>query len=496
MPGRPFEWRLIAWIGVAILSTYCLFWAGAWLATYYVEFRVWALIPAFTVVAVWIVVAIRDSTWRPRTVLMPAFIAGSTALVLATILSRQPRVSVEYLALATLLASLYLLLQRLMASAYFRPRMLSFAMIASLLLGLAYVVAVVVHWIPWWESVGQLVAPPLRPQFEGLTLGNPSAVMTASVLLTAPAVAVLMGGSRAHRAGAFGLVALAAVVTLLSGSRAGWLAIAISVLVVAVLSLRPPTRRAAIVRIGRPRAGLLVVGPLAAVAAVMALVAAPGFLLRTGAGGEAVRAGYWAAAVRMFEESPLVGTGPGTWVSQRIAYTLNTETDYYIPHAHNIYVQTLAELGVIGVLAGAVVALVLIRLLAGAINNADRARADGLGRALLNPVLRYPPSARLLCQLARDPVCLCRANRMARRYGATRYQPAPDSSEPAWFRCAYVDAMGTARRWPCRGCRAGRFRGVSGLVGAWRIALQRRRGHAPGQRSNGGCRTIALGGRA
>jgi O-antigen ligase len=372
MPGRAFQWRTVTWSAIAVLSAYCLFWGGAWVATYYAELRIWALIPAFAVVATWITVAIRDPAWRPRTVLAPAFAAALAAFTIGTIFSRQPRLSAEYLALAFLLTTLYLILQRLMASPFFRPRMIGFAAIGALLIGIAYLAVTVQRWVVWWDTIGRLAAPPLRPFFEGLTLGNPSAVMTASVLLAAPAVAHLAGGSTWSRVTAVAILVLTGLTSIISGSRAGWLALAIAIVVVGGLWLLAPARRASLVELIRS-AGRIAIVPMIVGTLALVLVT-PGIILRATAGGEGLRTTYWAAALRMFESSPLVGTGPGTWVPQRVAYTLAGEPDYYIPHAHNLYVQTLAEFGLTGLVAGLVVALLLGRLLLGAIRDPDAAR--------------------------------------------------------------------------------------------------------------------------
>lgn len=374
MPGRGLQGRIVAWPFVAILAAYCLFWGGAWPATYYTNLRIWALIPAFAVVGVWIVIATRSPVWRPSTILAPAFAAAFAAFAICSVTSRFPRFSVEYLALAVLLAALYLILQRLMASDFFRPRMVSFAAIAGMVIGIAYLLIVVPHWITWWGLIGRVAAPPLRPFFEGLTFGNPSAVMTASVLLAAPVVAHLAGGERTSRIGALGVIALAAVVTILSGSRAGWLAIGITVIVVGVLWLAPTEHRASLVGLVRSRSAQMLALAVLVLAAVGAFAVGPGLLLRASAGGEAVRTDFYAESVRMFQSSPLVGTGPGTWVVERIAFTPPSETDYYVPHAHNIYLQTLAEFGLVGLLAGVVVVFALGRLLLGALRDPDPGR--------------------------------------------------------------------------------------------------------------------------
>ena len=51
----------------------------------------------------------------------------------------------------------------------------------------------------------------------------------------------------------------------------------------------------------------------------------------------------------------MTGAGPGMWAASRIAYTLPSEGDEYVPLAHNLYLQTLGELGLVGLAAGVLV---------------------------------------------------------------------------------------------------------------------------------------------
>lgn len=375
MPGQQgLQGRFIGWAAVAVLATYALFVGGAWAPTYSVFFRIMTLILCALGIAVWVVVAIRDPFWRPRSVLAPAFAAAFAAFLISTIASRFPRFGFEYLAWSIILAALYLLLQRLMASSFFRVRLLGFATLSALVIGIWYVASVVPQWFAWWGIIGRFAAPPLRPTFESLVWGNPSAVLTASVLLTAPAVATLWGGALARWLFLGLLVALSLFAIVASGSRAGWLAVAIALGTVAAIWLGSAARRRSLVELLNKRAVRIATVPLAAVAIVGAVLVGPSLIFRTAAGGETIRTGYYLASLRMFESSPMTGTGPGTWAPLRIANTLPTETDYYIPHAHNIYLQVLAEFGVVGLAAGVVTVLLLARLLSGAIRDPDPAR--------------------------------------------------------------------------------------------------------------------------
>ena len=366
--------RYVGWAAIAALSTYALFVGGTWAPTYFVSYRVVTLILAAASLGVWVIVAVHDHEWRPRSTLEPAFAAAFTVFTISTLTSRYPRFGFEYLAWSILLAALYFLLVRLMASSFFRPRILGFSLISATVIGIAYTILVGADWVIWWGMIGRLAAPPLRPGLEGLTFGNPNPVMVASVLLTAPVVAHIWGSGRSRRGLALALVGLTAVVSLLTGSRAGWLAVAAAIVVVGSLPLLSAEHRHELVSVARSRTAQLIAILVAIVGAVTATVAGPGLLQRVGAGGEDLRTAFFAASLRMFESAPLVGVGPGTWAMLRAPFTLAGEPDYYIPHAHSIYLETLAEFGLLGVAAALVVALVLGRLVLGAVRDQDPAR--------------------------------------------------------------------------------------------------------------------------
>jgi O-antigen ligase/tetratricopeptide (TPR) repeat protein len=365
----------LSWVLLVALIIWLTFLGGGWQGIYAASLRSISLLLIAVGVGAWLAVAVLRPSWRPRTRFWPALAAGLLVMATAVVASPLPRVGADYLAYSVLLVALYLLLERLMAHPTFRIRVTGLTIVLFLGLCLTYIAFVVGDWVRWWDIVGRFVVPPLRPYFEGLLYGNPSAVMTMALLLLAPALAHLGLGSTSRRVTAAVLVVLALVVTLLSGSRAGWLAFVVGVGVTFLMWIASgPNRRriASALEDRRVRVAAVVV----VIAGVIGVVVfGPVILLRVGGGGEDLRSSLYVNALRVFQSSPLVGTGPGTWVVERPAFTQTGEIDYYIPHAHDIYVQALAEFGLLGLAAGLVVAASLIWVIRDGIRDADPVRA-------------------------------------------------------------------------------------------------------------------------
>jgi O-antigen ligase len=349
--GAP-GWHRAAWIGFAVLFTYVVVLGGSWPGIYAVEVRIVSLLLMAVVLSGWAVLAWRRPEWRPRTAIWPAVVPPLGVFALSTLTSPFPRLGLEYLALAVLFAALYLLLVRCLVFEPIRARIGGLAATLGLAIGGAYIVTVVGLWIEWWSLVGRLETPPLRPLFAGLAWGNPNAMLAVEVLLLLVAAAGLGARTRIARGLLTAQVLVTLVVVVLTGSRAGWLALAGALIVVGLPWLvaaapRDVLRRAA--HSGTFGIGLSVF-ILVGLAAVLLL--APGVIARIEEGGDGGRPTYFVTALRMFQEAPLLGTGPGTWAARRIVHTRGGEIDYYIPHAHDVYLQTLAELGLVGALAG------------------------------------------------------------------------------------------------------------------------------------------------
>lgn len=370
--------RMGFWFAVALLTMYLVFVSGSWQGTDTPWPRSLSVALAALVVAIWGVVAWRRPPWRPRSVLLPAIASCIGSLAISTLFSRHPRLGVEYLGYAIILAALYLLLVRILADPWFRVRMSVIVTVLGPVIGLAFLVLAVSHWVDWWRLVGRLTVAPFRPNFESLVFGNPSAVMMMSVLLTAAGLASIGLDSPRRRTASVILVVIAGLVALLSGSRGGWFGVAIAVTVTAALWLQQPARResvrSAASQIWSSTRSRIAVGGLGA-GGILGLVAfGPAILSRVESSGGELRGAFVTIAFRLFAESPIVGVGPGVWVASRSAYTIPPEIDYYIPHAHSIWAQTAAELGIVGILAGAVVIGTLAWLIRDGLRDVDTVR--------------------------------------------------------------------------------------------------------------------------
>lgn len=370
--------RRLAWVGLAVLSAYAVFIGGAWFGIYEPELRLLSMVAAAMVLAAWGYAWRRDARFRPRSVLLPAIAACLVSLGISTLFSRYPLISVEYLAYAFLLAALYLLLVSLLSIEFFRARFVVLATGLFVAITAAFLTLSISHWATWLSVLGVTTVPPLRPEFESLTFGNPSTVLTMVAMLAVPVVASNSWATRRGLVIVIAVLGLTAIVALVSGSRAGWLAIAVAGLVALLLAVANPGSRSSIRRVvaGRAggRSGRIVVMVAGGALVVGLILIGPAIAGRVTQGGEGNRLTFVRIALELFSQSPLVGTGPGSWVIQRPALTLPDEVDEYIPHAHNVYAQTLGELGLVGALAGVVLLVALAWLLLDAIRDPDATR--------------------------------------------------------------------------------------------------------------------------
>ena len=363
----------LGWLGFSVLLFYAVAIGGGWLGMYLGPMRVLNLALVAIGLLVWLVVAWRRPQWRPTTAIWPAFVAPLVAFGLSISFSEHQRLGFDFMAYAVLLTALYLLLVRIMALPYARARIGGVLAAIAFVLASAYLLWSFQLWIEWWDLVGELRIPPLRPGLLGMTWGSPSVVFTVLVLLTTAAIGGLGLRTRGARFTAAVLVLLLVLAGVISGSRSGWLAISGAVVVTGTLALIDSRGRELVARLWARRAVRIALIPIVIGIGLVAVVLGPAVLNRLGQ-GDAGRLELWATALRMFEDAPLLGFGPGSWMVRRVAYQEAGELNWYQPHAHSQYFQTAAELGVIGLAAGVVALAAVAWLLYRAIRGHDAER--------------------------------------------------------------------------------------------------------------------------
>ena len=170
---RPSPAAIGAWLAVALGIVWLVALGGGFYGIYGSALRVVSVVLAAIALGAWGVAALREPSWRPRSAIWPALAVPLAAFAVTTLTSERPRISAEYLAYTIVLAALYLLLRALLAHAAFRDRITGLSVILALGIGIAYVVACVGRWIDWWDAVGALRVPPLRPLLREPDLRQP-----------------------------------------------------------------------------------------------------------------------------------------------------------------------------------------------------------------------------------------------------------------------------------------------------------------------------------
>lgn len=367
--------RFVAWVLIALGITYALFIGGAPAGVELTQVRLISALVIAVALGCWGFVAIRNPSWRPRSVFLPALTACILSMALSTVTSRSPRVSVEYLAYAVLWAALYLLLVQLLSRPAFQTRILGLASVVGYLIAILFLGAVLVIWVRFWSDLGRITTPPLRPDFETLVFGNPSVVLVMVTLLGAIAVGWTLDFRRRSTALVIGSVILFGATALVSGTRGGWLAIGVGAVGSGIAAVYATGVRAfaeSVMDLARRRGRAQLIG-LGIVMSVAMVVLAPAIVRRLVV-TEGNRFTFFQIAVQLFTEQPLVGVGPGIWAVSRLPYTPSTGVDEYVPHAHNLYLQGLSEMGLVGLVAGIVAMLTVVWLVRDGLRDSDPSR--------------------------------------------------------------------------------------------------------------------------
>jgi O-antigen ligase len=201
-----------------------------------------------------------------------------------------------------------------------------------------------------------------RPADRRVLLFTTLAAAAAWAILAVVATMNHVGGILIQPVSLLGLtlpVGLAFLIAPHSRPRAFWLAVVVATAAVIIVSNHRGTALA--VGLGAAlvvlaRWGWRAMVPLAGLLGTTAiLVAGPGADYFRPGSGLTGRPGLWVAAVGIFADHPWFGAGPGSFPSLYRAYQpsvmeepLASRITETVPHAHNIYLNALAELGILG----------------------------------------------------------------------------------------------------------------------------------------------------
>lgn len=266
--------------------------------------------------------------------------------------------------------------------------------IPILVLSAGDLLVMVMRRLNWYLAGGPGLLPPVRMPNEGSPFG--SVAVPPFVILAALAITLLIDRRMLRRWIQVGLVAVGVPLTLLSGSRSAWLAIAAATLILVapqVRHLRPPDhwtiRHAAL--------GLAA----AAGIGVATLFVAPRL---TAIGSLIYRSYLWRDTLAAWSANPLFGIGPGTMPFARQAAAPDLTFPVRQPHSHDLALGVLGDAGVLGLVLAAVL-LVSFVVIAGpwrSRSNAGRvafATLAGFAVAGLFEDLTFLPNFNLLVVL-------------------------------------------------------------------------------------------------
>jgi O-antigen ligase len=351
--------RLAVWLVIALVFVDLLFLSGASNFLAAPQSRLLNQVIVLVMMLGFLVAASRGQVPVRSPLILPG-IAWLAATAVTTLLSERPATSLESLALLLLAAPAYLVVRAILWEDRLRERIDTLIVLATGVFVAAYLAQALTQWISWWSVAGPSI-PPLRPGDVGLTVGTVNAVAIYLLLLAPTATATAWAGwKRPSIALALGGLSLLALVV--TGSRGAWLG-AVAGLVATVvmwIAVQRPTA-------SRPsRRGWLGIVLATVAVGVVAVALAPALTERL-LSGDAGRIELWTAAWQMFLADPISGVGPGTFPDVRPTTAISGANLAVLTTSHNSVLHVLAEMGVLGLIAGTWLLLAVGRLAYGAL---------------------------------------------------------------------------------------------------------------------------------
>ncbi len=314
-------------------------------------------------ISLWLLLRLLRGRGLPPTSLNPLLALTVIVWFASALLSLDPRMALENVWLPLTLLLLFFIMVDLLQSGR-----------ETLLIETQFLIAVLVvllagfqlasWYFGWGFGTSALGARTVLGSGVALTpprLFVPLGVSTWLAAYTAPlaVLAVVWGLSNRRRDARTGLLLLASllvIVMLLTGSRGGWISLAAGIAVFATLTAISDERLRRLVRRFALPLGIGIVALIAAGALALIVVSSrPGH-----ASGDLLRSDLWRGALRITADHPVLGVGVGEFGR---AYRLDRDPTYVdnrLGTAHNFYLNTLAETGVVGAAVALTLGIALI----------------------------------------------------------------------------------------------------------------------------------------
>ena len=199
----------------------------------------------------------------------------------------------------------------------------------------SYFAAVLVEWWRLLRLGFPVTSLPLRPSNVGGLAQIPTYLADVVAVGTPVTVAALWRRRARIPAVLFALAGFGAIV--LTGTRSVLLIITGLAIAAVLLAIRD--------RVGQRRAVTVLVTAVLAVGAIGLVVT-----LASSRSLDEGRSSAYASAVARFTESPILGSGPGTYGVERMGDPVSIIGWLVFPDAHNILLNNLAESGIVGLL--------------------------------------------------------------------------------------------------------------------------------------------------
>ncbi len=316
------------------------------------------------ILGIWLVKKVRQGTGLPRTYLDGAIALYLVANGVSAWLGQSPRFSLEGLWFTLVHALAFYLLVDLARQGWTAKLAWAFYMASAVvcLVGLAEFLA----WYfgtplfptfaqGWFEIGGWRQPIPPTIYRLAITLNGSTPLAAYLALLIPPAIGLIISlpPKNQQRQALFIWLVLAFLAQILAFSRAGMLALAISLSLTA-LGWYGISRKRSLARFYWQRLTPLY-RILLIIAAVMVVGATLFWLQRSFAnrtGSTQFRFVLWDVALTIFQSHPFTGAGPSNFGRALLRLNEAGLPRQQIASAHNVYLNTAAELGLIGLIAG------------------------------------------------------------------------------------------------------------------------------------------------